>query len=208
MMLRKIFGPEGYRIIKDALWEEHSIYIMVLGICAALAVSNTVENAIAMGAGVTFVLFVTSLTTSTIREYIPQRVRIVTYMVIISSSVIIVHKFLEAFFPEISKSLGPYVGLIITNCLIMGRAEAFFSQKKITHSLLDGLAHGVGYTYTLVALALIREFLGFGTLMGIKVTPGGWTNWVVMAMAPGAFFLLGIFLWIARTLGSGAGKRS
>jgi len=121
-------------------------------------------------------------------------------MVIVASFVIIVDRFLKAFFPAISESIGPYVGLIITNCIIMGRAEAFYIQNNVFQSIIDSLANGLGYAYTLISIAVVRELLGFGTLLGIKVMPEGWTNWVVMAMAPGAFFVLSIFIWITRTL--------
>ncbi|KKK54761.1 hypothetical protein LCGC14_3081470, partial [marine sediment metagenome] len=94
----------------------------------------------------------------------------------------------------------PYVGLIITNCIIMGRAEAFYIQNNVRLSILDALANGAGYGYTLISIAIIRELLGFGSLLGIRIMPEGWTNWVVMSMAPGAFFLVGIFIWFTRTL--------
>lgn len=199
MVVRRLFGATGYRTVKNGVWGDHPIFSMVLGICSALAITNKVENAIAMGASVAFVLVATSLIISPLRALIPLRVRIITYMIVISSFVIIVDKFLKAFYPDISEAIGPYVGLIITNCIIMGRAEAFYIQNKVSHSVLDALANGIGYSYTLVGIAIVRELLGFGTLLGIRVMPGGWTNWVVMSMAPGAFFLLGIFLWITRT---------
>ena len=173
---------------------------MVLGICSALAVSNRVDNAIAMSAGVTFVLVATAIIISLLRRMIPIRVRIITFMIVIATFVIIVDKFLKAFFPTISTAIGPYVGLIITNCIIMGRAEAFYIQNNLRLSVLDALSNGFGYAYTLISIAVLRELLGFGTLMGIRIMPEGWTNWVVMSMAPGAFFLLGIFIWLTRTL--------
>ncbi len=104
-----------------------------------------------------------------------------------------------AFFPTISEAMGPYVPLIITNCIIMGRAEAFFVQNPPKLSLLDALANGLAYTYTLMAIAIVREIFAFGTLLGVKVTPAGWVDWVVLAAPAGAFFVLGIFLWITRT---------
>ena len=186
--------------IKDGIWRDHPIFSMLLGICSALAVSNRVENAIAMSAGVTFVLVATALIIAALRRFIPQRIRMITYMLTIASFVIIVDKFLKAFFPVISESIGPYVGLIITNCIIMGRCEAFYIQNSLTQSLLDALANGFGYAYTLIIIAIVREFLGFGTLMGIQIMPDDWTRWVVMAMAPGAFFVLSLFIWITRTL--------
>lgn len=200
MFLKKILGAKGYKTIKNGIWTDNPISAMCLGICSALAVTNKVENAIAMGAGVIFVLVATALIISTLRSFIPQRVRIITYMITISSFVIIVDKFLKAFYPEISEVLGPYVALIMTNCIIMGRAEAFYIQNNVFHSILDSMANGISYTCTLISIAIIRELLGFGTLMGLRIMPGNWENWVVMTMAPGAFFLLGVFLWITRTL--------
>ena len=208
MMLRKLLGATGYKVAKNGIWGDQPIFSMVLGICSALAITNKVENAIAMGAGVTFVLVATAFFISLLRPLIPQRVRIITYMVVIASFVIIVDKFLQAFAMTTSEAMGPYVGLIITNCIIMGRAEAFYIQNKLSHSLLDGLSIGIGYSYTLISIAIIREALGFGTLMGIRVMPSGWTNWIIMALPAGAFFLLGVFLWITRTLADIEPQRS
>ena len=186
--------------VLNGLWRDHPIFSMLLGICSALAVSNKLENAIAMGAGVTFVLVATGIIISLLRKMIPRRVRMITYMLIVASFVIIVDRFLKAFYPVISDSIGPYVGLIITNCIIMGRAEAFYIQNNTFQSLIDALANGISYTYTLGIIAVIREVLGFGTILGFQVMPEGWTNWVVMAMAPGAFFVLGVFIWVTRTM--------
>lgn len=195
-----ILGKKGNKILKDGLWRNQPVFSMTLGICSALAITNKVSNAIAMGAGVTFVLIATAIIISLLRPLISQRVRIITYMVIIASFVIIVDRFLKAFYPTISESIGPYVGLIITNCIIMGRAEAFYIQNKIHYSILDGISNGISYSYTLIAIAIVREMLAFGTILGMRIMPSGWTNWVVMALAPGAFFLMAVFLWIVRTL--------
>ena len=200
MSLKTLLGNEGYKTFMKGVWRDHPVGSMCLGICSALAVSNTVANAVAMGLGVTFVLVATAIIVSSLRKLIPNRVRIIAYMITISSFVIVVDKVLKAFFPGISEAVGPYVGLIITNCIIMGRAEAFYSQNGLRLSLLDALANGISYSYTLVIIAVIREVLGFGTLLGFKVTPAGWENWVIMSLAPGAFFLLGLFLWVTRTL--------
>lgn len=200
MSLKKLLGKEGYRTFMKGVWKDHPVGSMCLGICSALAVSNKVANAVAMGLGVTFVLVATAVIVSSLRKLIPLRVRIIAYMITISSFVIVVDKVLKAFFPGISEAVGPYVGLIITNCIIMGRAEAFYSQNDLPMSLLDALANGISYSYTLISIAVIREILGFGTLLGFKVTPAGWENWVVMSLAPGAFFLLGLFIWVTRTL--------
>ncbi len=200
MIFKKLKATDGYKTVVNGVWRDHPIFSMVLGICSALAVSNRVENAVAMSAGVTFVLVATAIIISLLRSMIPMRARIITFMIVIATFVIIVDKFLKAFFPTISTAIGPYVGLIITNCIIMGRAEAFYIQNKVRLSVLDALSNGMGYTYTLVSIAVIREVLGFGTLIGIRVMPAGWTNWVVMSMAPGAFFLLSVFIWLTRTI--------
>jgi Na+-transporting NADH:ubiquinone oxidoreductase subunit D len=122
------------------------------------------------------------------------------YMTIIATFVICVDRFLKAYFPAISESMGPYVGLIITNCIIMGRAEAFAIKNGPLLSGLDGLGCGLGYAFMLVLMAFVRETMGFGTLLGHRIMPADWTNWVVMTIAPGAFFLLGVYLWIFRSM--------
>ncbi len=200
MALAEIKQSKSLQIVLDGIWRDHPVSSMVLGICSALAVSNTVANAIAMGAGVAFVLVATAILISGLRNIIPRRVRMITYMIVIASFVIIVDRFLKAYFPDISESIGPYVGLIITNCIIMGRAEAFYSQNNMFHSVLDSLSNGFSYTYTLVAIAIVRELLGFGTLLGFQVMPEAFPKWVVISMAPGAFFVLSLFIWLTRTL--------
>ncbi len=200
MLLKTVFGAKGYKVIKNGIWSEHPISSATLGICSALAVSNKVENAIAMSAGVVFVLLLTGVLISLLRKLIPSRVRIITYMITIASGVTIVDLALKAVVPTISEALGPYVGLIITNCIIMGRAEAFFVQNDTYHSILDAIANGLAYTYTLVTIAIIREILAFGTLLGFQILPGTWMSWAIMAAPAGAFFLLGTFLWVTRTL--------
>ena len=199
MNLKQIFGKKGAKTIKNAVWREHPITSATLGICSALAISNKVENAIAMSAGVIFVLLITAVIISALRMYIPSRVRIIIYMITIAAGVTIVDLFLLAFFPTISEAMGPYVPLIITNCMIMGRAEAFFVQNPVKLSLVDACANGFAYTYTLMAIAVFREIFAFGTILGINVTPANWVDWVVLAAPAGAFFVLGVFLWIIRT---------
>ncbi|TFH16228.1 MAG: NADH:ubiquinone reductase (Na(+)-transporting) subunit D [Lentisphaerales bacterium] len=200
MSLKSILGKKAAKIVKSGLWFDHPISCATLGVCSALAISNKVENAIAMSLGVTFVLVLTAVIISSLRKLIPSRVRIITYMITIASGVTIVDLILKAFFPAISEAMGPYVPLIITNCIIMGRAEAFFLQNNPYHSVVDAVSNGLAYAYTLVLIAVIREILGFGTLLGWRVMPEAWVDWVVMAAPAGAFFILGVFLWITRTL--------
>ena len=206
MFLKKYLGADGYKIMKLGITRDHPIFAVGLGICSALAVSSKVANAIAMGTGVTFVLVATAVIISSLRSLIPQRARIITYMITIASFVIIVQMFLDAFFLTISEALGAYVALIITNCIIMGRAEAFYVNNGVRFSIIDAVSNGLAYTFTLVAIAVVREVLGFGTLLGAQVTPDGWVKWGVMTMAPGAFFLLGIAIWISKTITEGGSE--
>jgi len=188
------------QILQNGLWKENPIYRQVLGICSALAVTNLVANTLFMCFGVVFTVTLSNFTVSLLRNYIPIRVRMIVQVLIIASYVMMVDIIIKALAPDIHRFIGPYVGLIITNCIIMGRAEAFASQNKPLPSALDGLACGLGYSMVLLAIALVREPLGFGTLLGYPL-PGRelwWHSWTIMVMPPGAFFMLGIATWIAR----------
>ncbi len=198
MKLGKLFYTRGGRALSKGFFKEGPICCQLLGLCSALAVSNKVENALAMGLGVLFVLILSSLAVSLLRRFIPSRYRIITYMIIISTLVIFVDQFFRAYFPRISKQLGPYVALIITNCIIMGRQEAFAIKNPPHYSVLDAIGNGLHYTYSLVIIAMVREVLAFGTLLNFPVLPKDFQRWVVMAMAPGAFFLFALYLWIYR----------
>jgi Na+-transporting NADH:ubiquinone oxidoreductase subunit D len=198
MKLIRLKYTKWYNVLKDGFKTNNPIFIAVLGICSSLAITNTVQNAIAMGLGVTFVVMTSSATVSLLRSYIPAKVRMVTYMVIISTYTIAVQMFLEAFFPDIYSALGAYVGLIITNCIVMGRAEAFAVKNPAHYSLVDGFASGMGYMVVLIMVSIIREPLAFGTLLGFQVMPDNFTTWVTMAIAPGGFFILGVFIWVLR----------
>lgn len=196
----RIRYTKWYNIMKDGISTQNPIVISVLGICSALAVTNKVENAIAMGIGVTFVIMASSAVVSALRNVIPSKLRMVAYMVIISVFVIVVDQVLQAYFPSIAKSLGAYVGLIITNCIVMGRAEAFAVKNPVKYTLVDGLASGLGYTIVLILVAGVREILAFGTFFNIQIMSENFTTWTVMAMAPGGFFILSLFVWLIREL--------
>lgn len=199
-ILRRSFRQsKAFKVFLNGIWLDHPTFCMVLGICSMLAISNRMDNALIMGLGVAFCTAFSSLFVSLLRHVIPSRVRMLAYMVIIATFVICLDKFLKAFFPPQAEAMGPYVGLIITNCILMGRAEAFAIKNGPGLSALDGLSCGAGYTFMLVLMAFIRESMGFGTLFGQRVMPAEWVNWSVMTIAPGAFFLLGIYLWIFRT---------
>ncbi len=199
MKLIRVKYTKWFNIIKSGMKTSNPVFVAALGLCSALAISNTVENAIAMGLGVTFVTMISSMFISMFRNFIPAKLRIVTYMVIISTFTIFVEKFLQAYYPSIYSALGAYVGLIITNCIVMGRAEAFAVKNPWRYSIIDGFASGMGYTFVLVLVALIREPLAFGTILGYQVMPAGFTTWASMKIAPGGFFILGIMIWILRS---------
>ncbi len=183
-------------IFITSAFTENSIWRQILGICSTLAVTNLMLNSLIMGLGVTFSLALSGFTISLIREWTPRTVRMMVQTLIIAAYVIIVDIFLKANLPSISKQLGPYVGLIITNCILMGRAEAFASQNAPFDSLIDGIGAGFGYTLVLVMIGFIRELFGFGSIFGVKLLGSWWINWSIMVMAPSAFFLLAMLIWI------------
>lgn len=197
---KSIKHTKGFKALVAGIWADNPIFCMVLGICSTLAITNQVANAIAMGLGVTFCTVFSSLLISLFRNAIPGRVRMLAYMVIIATFVICIDRFLKAYFPPISEAMGPYVGLIITNCILMGRAEAYAIKNNPLHSVLDALGCGIGYTCMLLLMSIPREIMGFGSVLGHKIMPANFVPWVVMTVAPGAFFLLGVYLWIFRTI--------
>ncbi|MBN2657583.1 MAG: NADH:ubiquinone reductase (Na(+)-transporting) subunit D [Spirochaetales bacterium] len=193
-------GDSPAKILKENVWTNNPIFIQILGICSTLAVTNNLTNTLIMTLGVMFVAAFTNITVSLLKQVIPRKVRMIVQTLIIAFYVIIVDILLRAYLPEISKSLGPYVGLIITNCIIMGRAEAFAQSHGPLISAWDGLTSGLGYMWVLMLIAFVREILGFGTVFGYAVLPETFTPWTIMVMAPSAFFLLGSVLWIAKAI--------
>jgi Na+-transporting NADH:ubiquinone oxidoreductase subunit D len=188
------------QILKDNLWTNNPIFMQVLGICSALAVTNLLTNTMIMTIGVTFVTAMSSLTVSLIKTFIPRKVRMIVQTLIIAFYVIIVDILLRAYLPEISRALGPYVGLIITNCIIMGRAEAFAQSNPPLISMWDGATSGFGYMAVLLLIAFFRELLGFGSLFGVQVLPESFVPWTIMVTAPSAFFFLGLIIWAGKSI--------
>ena len=186
------------KIFREGLFTNNPVFVQILGICSTLAVTNKLKNTAVMVAGLIFVTAFSSFTISLLRKAIPSRVRMMTQVLIIASYVIMVDIILKAYLPDISKQLGPYVGLIITNCIIMGRAEAFAMSNKPGPSFLDGIASGLGYAYVLLVIAFFRELLGSGKIWEITVLGGWWVNWSMMVMASGAFFMLALFIWVMK----------
>ncbi len=185
--------------MKRGMLYENPIMRHVLGICSTLAATNLVVNTLVMSAGLVFALTMSCLTVSMLRNITPMRIRMMVQTLIIASYVIIVDIVIKAYLPDVSEALGPYVGLIITNCIVMGRCEAYARSNPPLPSFIDGLSTGLGYSAVLLIIALFREPLGFGTLMGHQVMPEGFTNWTVMIMAPGAFFMLALLVWAVRS---------
>ncbi|WP_213318482.1 NADH:ubiquinone reductase (Na(+)-transporting) subunit D [Chlamydiifrater volucris] len=190
----------------DPLWNNNQILVSVLGICSSLAVTTTLSTAITMGIAVSFVSACSSFFVSLLRNYTPNSVRMITQLIIISLFVIVIDQFLQAFFFNISKTLSVFVGLIITNCIVMGRTESMAKNVPPIPAFLDGLASGLGYGGVLISVSVIREFFGFGTLMGFQLIPLSWyasdahpsayQNMGIMVLAPSAFFILGTMIWL------------
>jgi Na+-transporting NADH:ubiquinone oxidoreductase subunit D len=188
----------------DPLFNENPIALQVLGICSALAVTTKMDTALVMSAAVLAVLTLSNFFVSALRNQIPSNIRIIVQLTIIASLVIVADQILKAYFFELSKQLSVFVGLIITNCIIMGRAEAFAMQNPPGISLLDGIGNAMGYGLILMMTAFLRELFGSGSLFGVQlmplVTEGGWYNPNgLMVLSPGAFFIIGLFIWGLRT---------
>ncbi|MFH1718935.1 MAG: NADH:ubiquinone reductase (Na(+)-transporting) subunit D [Planctomycetota bacterium] len=183
--------------LKEGAWANNPLAIQVLGICSALAVTNRLENSLVMGAALIFVCVGSNLIVSLLRKCTPHRIRMIAEVGIIATFVILFDQFLKAFYWDMSKQLGPYVGLIITNCIVMGRAEAFALQNPPILSMVDGLANGVGYAVVLAIIGFFRELLGTGEILGHPVLSEAWyTPNQLMVLAPGAFFALGIVIGV------------
>lgn len=192
------------KIVLDPLFNDNPIALQVLGVCSALAVTTKMETAVVMAIAVTVVLMFSNAAISAMRNLIPPSIRIIVQLTVIASLVIIVDQVLKAYVYDVSKQMSVFVGLIITNCIVMGRAEAFAMQNGVKDSILDGLGNGLGYSLILVVVGAFREIFGSGSFFGVQVlspvTEGGWyqTNGL-MVLAPSAFILIGIFIWVLRT---------
>ena len=188
----------------EPLIDNNPITLQVLGICSALAVTTKMDTAFVMSLAVIAVLTLSNLFVSLIRNMIPVNIRIIVQLAIIASLVIVTDQVLQAYVFDISKQLSVYVGLIITNCIIMGRAEAYAMQNPPMASIMDGIGNGLGYALILMVTAVFRELLGAGSLFGVKILPlvseGGWYNPNgLMVISPGTFFIIGLFIWAIRT---------
>ncbi len=194
-----------YEFIKG-LWKDNPVIVQLLGMCPTLAVTNAVTNAIAMSAAVLFVLTASAIIISIIRDLIPKQVRIASYIVVIATFVTIADRYLAAFYPQQSKALGPFIPLIVVNCIILGRMEAFASKNNLGRSIVDALGMSAGFAIALLLMSSFREILGSGTWLGMKVLGSWWDPWMVMILPPGAFFTLGVIIGVSNFIQSKLSK--
>lgn len=189
-------------IIVDGLWRNNPVFRQILGICSTLAITNVVLNTMVMCVSLTAVMTLSCFTVSLLRKWTPMNIRMMVQTLIIAFYVIIVDVILKAYWPEMSTNLGPYVGLIITNCIIMGRCEAFARSNSPMPSVVDGFFNGIGYSLILIIISVLREMLGMGTILGFEVPyfATTWDKWIIMVMPPGAFFTLACIIWIFRSI--------
>ncbi|MBU1343804.1 MAG: NADH:ubiquinone reductase (Na(+)-transporting) subunit D [Proteobacteria bacterium] len=192
-------------LITKGIWKENPVAYQVLGICSALAVTVKMSTAIVMGIALTIVTAFSSMLISSLRKKIPSNIRIIAELAIIASLVIVTDQILKAFFYDISKQLSIFVGLIITNCIVLGRAEAFALANKPLASFFDGIGNGLGYSLVLITVAFLRELLGSGKFLGFNIIPqfifdAGYQNMGLMVLAPGAFFVIGLLVWLKNSL--------
>jgi len=185
---------ENFDTFIKGLWRENPVFVMVLGMCPTMAVSNKVINAISMGLAATFVLVCSSVMISALRKLIPKQVRIATFIVVIATFVTVVDYAIQAISLAVYNELGAFIALIVVNCIILGRAEAYASKNDVKKSALDALGMGVGFTFALLCLGIPRELLGFGTLLGFHVLPQSFQPWAVMVLPAGGFLTLGLWL--------------
>jgi Na+-transporting NADH:ubiquinone oxidoreductase subunit D len=186
------------------LIRENPLTLNVLGVCAALAITNSLTNSLVMSAALTTVLIVSNTTISLVRRLLPSSVRLIVQITVIASAVTVIDQFLQAYLPEAASRLTVYVSLIVTNCIVLGRAEACAMQEDVRTSLLDALGNGLGYSLILISVATVRELLGKGTLLGYTILPlaqdGGWYHEnALVLLAPSAFFIIGMLVWGIRS---------
>jgi electron transport complex protein RnfE len=192
--------PSGTDDFLRGLWKDNPVFVQVLGMCPTLAVSNTARNALAMGLATLFVLVMSNAVVSMIRRFIPRQVRIATYILVIATFVTIVEYAIQAISLDLHKALGAFISLIVVNCIILGRAEAFASRNGVVRSVLDGLGMGLGFVLALLCLGSVREIAGSGSLFGIELFPAGFQDWVMMILPSGGFFTLAAWLLLFNRL--------
>ena len=201
----KITKTKAFNVFFKPIWESNPISGQILGICSALAVTVQLKTAVVMSLALTFVLAFSNLLISLMRKFIPRNIRIIIELIVIATLVIFADQVLKAFLYDISKQLSVFVGLIITNCIILGRAETYALGNPPFLSLLDGIGNGLGYSQILITVGVLREFFGAGKLFGFQVIPdtfyaAGYENMGLMVLAPGAFIAIGLIVWLQKTV--------
>lgn len=192
-----------FQMVKDffnGLWNENPTFKMIIGMCPTLAVTTAASNGIAMGLATTFVLLFSSALISLLRNFIPAKVRIPCYIIVIATFVTVVDLFMAGYFPAMYKILGLYIPLIVVNCIIMARAEAFASKVSLGRSIADAVGMGLGFTWAITLIGAVREIMGSGSVFGYHILGQNATHWVIMLLPPGAFLTMGILLGIMNTL--------
>jgi Na+-translocating ferredoxin:NAD+ oxidoreductase subunit E len=187
--------PNTDEFIKG-LWRDNPVFVQVLGMCPSLAVSNSAINALAMGLATAFVLLMSNILVSLLKDFIPKQVRIASYILIIATFVTIIDYVIQAVSIDLHKNLGAFISLIVVNCLILSRAEAFASKNNVAKSILDGLGMGIGFTFALLCIGSLREVFGTGALFGFEFMPSNFEKWVIMVLPAGGFFSLAFWLLI------------
>lgn len=186
--------PPAMDDLLRGVWEENPVLVQMLGLCPTLAVTNSVANALAMGLATTAVLIASSVLVASLKRFIPNEVRIASYVLIIATFVTLADMSLEALVPNVHKALGAFIALIVVNCIILGRAEAFAARTGPRRALLDAIGMGVGFSLVLAGMGAFRELLGNGTLLGVPVFGAGFEPWVIMVLPPGGFLTLGLMM--------------
>ena len=199
-MSAKDNAPPSMDVFLKGLWQENPVFVMLLGMCPVLAVTNKVINCVAMGLSALFVLTMSSLLISLLRNLIPKQVRIASFIIIIATFVTVVDYVIPTISLDLYDSLGAFIQLIVVNCIILGRAEAFAINNPVRHSVLDALGVGMGYGFSLMVLSLMREWSGFGTLFGLRALPEAVTPAALMSIPPGAFFALGTYILVVTAI--------
>lgn len=190
----KIEGAQSRIIVQNGILDQNPVLVLLLGMCSTLAVTTSVENGIGMGLATTAVLTMSNLVISLLRKVIPSKIRIASYVVVIAGFVTVIDLLMQAFLPELAKSLGIFIQLIVVNCIILGRAEAFASKNTPGYAMLDGLAMGIGFTFALCLMGFVRELLGSGSVLGFQILGANYPGVAIMNNAPGGFITLGCII--------------
>ncbi len=188
--------PLSWQTFTTGLWKENPVFVMLLGLCPTLAVTNSAINALSMGLATTFVLVCSGVLVSLLRKVIPKQVRIASYIIIIATFVTMADYAIQAISLDIYKALGAFIQLIVVNCIILGRAEAYASKNPVSNAFINALGMGVGFTFALLCLGMVREVLGMGSLFGVHLFGPAFQPWAVFVLPPGGFFVLAFWLWL------------